>query len=362
MKISKEIIEAFFAQQCTPEEAKRVRDYLSENPDELEKYLPASDWGSADVRSLLPESFWKKQWEKIQAGKNRSNVIVMFRKVAVAAILVLSIGAAVFYFTQRSGNDSEVIAEVEPEFKTLTNQQGAVQRFTLSDGSAVELSPEASLTFKEGFEKASQDIVLKGEAVFSVAKDSTRPFTVYSGNISTTALGTKFKVIYWNDGTKTRVHLYEGKVLVKSAQATNKKESYLLPGDVLSYHANMVRVSKGDDLKEAVGSKDAFAGGRRNEDGEAKQAEISKKQNTNSEKKILVPNWYRFEKESVANVFEQLSDLYNVRIDYDAEALQHKYFIGRFEKEKTIDHILKTIADLNHLKVEKIDERHFIIK
>lgn len=360
MQISKEIIEAFFAHQCTPEEAQKVSDYLNANPDELEKYLPVAEWDSADVKSLLPETFWKKQWERIKPENRRSKVVVMMKRVAVAAILILAIGTSVFYFTQKPVTPPATIVQAHDDFKTITNNNSTNQLVHLSDGSDVELLPNATITYKDGFEATSRDIVLEGEAVFSVAKDKSRPFTVYSGNISTTALGTKFRVTHWGDGAKTQVHLYEGKVVVKSTNAKNKKETQLLPGDLLSYSNNIINVTKNQTELATKTTK------------ERKEAEVDventkkvdevKSINKNATGAAVIPQWYRFDKESLANVFDQLAALYNVKIEYNAEVLQNKYFIGKFEQNKTIDKILKTIAELNHLQVEKIDDDHYKIK
>lgn len=360
MHVSEELIRDFFAHRCTPEEASEVSDYLNANPGALEKYLPVADWESADVHSLLPEAFWNKQWERIRPRKNRNKVVVIMRRVAVAAVLLLAIGVSVFYLAQKSAQQTEPVAELQADFKTITNDNGNVQTVSLPDGSVAKLSPRASLTFKEGFEKNSRDIVLNGEALFSVVKDSSRPFTVYSGNISTTALGTIFKVVHWGNGTETQVHLYEGKVLVRSEHATNKKESYLAPGDLLSYSDNIINV-----IREG---KEIVAGARKGESkpgtvdaGTESSANVKSPVRTEREN-VIIPKWYRFEKESVANVFDQLAALYDVKIDYDAEALKHKYFIGKFEQNNTIDNILKTIAELNHLQVEKAGESHYKIK
>lgn len=359
MNISKELIQAFFSHQCTPEEAQKVADYLKANPDVAEEYLPVQDWKESNLQTLLPETFWDKQWGGIKKSENRGRVVMLLKRVAVAAILLLAVGASIFYFNESVTQPRPEISETTQEFKTITNNHDDVLGVSLSDGSFVELSPGAAITYKDGFETASRDVVLKGEAVFSVAKDKDRPFTVYSGNISTTALGTKFRVVYDGNSAKTKVYLYEGKVVVKSAQAKNKKESYLMPGDMLSYNDNIVKVTRE--------GKELIAVAQKADGNKISVLPMDKKEEVKSVHQIsgqitAIPNWYRFEKESVANVFDQLASLYNVKIEYDVEKLQNKYFIGRFEKDKTIDHILKTIAELNHLKVEKVDEGHFIIK
>lgn len=362
MHINEELIRAFFLHQCTPAEAQKVRDYLEANPQEMEKYLPAGEWESADVKALLPDGFWDRQWEAILLRKNKPGIAVLLRRVAVAAVFLIAIGLSILYFVQKPSQSRVTITEAVPDFTTVTNTNKAVQIVYLPDSSVAELQPEAAITYKDGFEKTSRTIVLKGDAVFNVAKDRNRPFTVYSGNISTTALGTKFRVVYQGNGRQTKVHLIEGKVVVKVVNDASKKESYLLPGDLLSYGNNIVSVTR---ATEGIAvEKHQQAGHSNLQDAVVNKANADAP--ARAERKasgtVVIPQWYRFEKESLANVFDQLASLYNVKIEYDAGALKNKYFIGKFEQDKTIDKILITIAGLNHLEVEKIDDSHFRIK
>lgn len=363
MQISKELIEAFFLHQCTPEEAQKVVDYLKANPGEVENYLPVEEWQTSGNMTLLPQEFWNRHWDAIQSGNARGRMVRTLKRISIAAIFLIALGISVFYFVQKPSISESKTADISEDFKTDENKTQSMQSLTLLDGSVVELAPKASITYKNGFGKASRDIVLKGEATFNVAKDSMRPFTVYSGNISTTALGTIFKVVYWEDGSKTKVLLYEGKVVVKSAKGVNKRESYLLPGDVLSYQDNLVEVSSGRELKKYSKDEEVLAEtSPAHTEANQKPVNVPTAKSKNGESKVLIPNWYRFEKESLPNVFEQLAALYNVKIDYYEALLEHKYFIGKFERKETIDNILKTIANLNNLRVEKIDDSHFVIK
>src|SRR5690606_20247950 len=76
----------------------------------------------------------------------------------------------------------------------------------------------------------------------------------------------------------------------------------------------------------------------------------------------VVPTWYQFEKESLSNVFDQLAAIYNVEISYTKKDLENKYFIGKFEDTRSINAVLETIAEINDLKVERVDATHYTIK
>jgi hypothetical protein len=62
-------------------------------------------------------------------------------------------------------------------------------------------------------------------------------------------------------------------------------------------------------------------------------------------------NWYMFNDQELADVFDQLSIIYNVEIQYSSSDLRNKYFIGKLDKHDSLNEILKDIALLNHLSV-----------
>lgn len=71
---------------------------------------------------------------------------------------------------------------------------GESQELTLSDGTRVVMHPSSRLMYPEQFTGRTRDVSLEGEAYFVVAKDAQHPFTVHTGNVQTTVLGTEFDV------------------------------------------------------------------------------------------------------------------------------------------------------------------------
>ena len=75
-------------------------------------------------------------------------------------------------------------------------------------------------------------------AFFKVVKDKTKPFTVFSEAIATTALGTSFTIRSFEEDSYIKVHLHTGKVVVKSTDIGHKtleKDMYLVPDNILMY-------------------------------------------------------------------------------------------------------------------------------
>jgi transmembrane sensor len=80
---------------------------------------------------------------------------------------------------------------------------------------------------------------LTGEALFIVAPDSSRPFRVFTHDLSVTALGTTFNVRAVDGESESKVVLTEGKVRVDAATATD----VLNPGEEIVFKTKERRLA-----------------------------------------------------------------------------------------------------------------------
>lgn len=99
---------------------------------------------------------------------------------AIAAVMVLGIGGALWLIRENSGIRAQTGI-------------GEHRELHLADGSTVWIGADSRLRIV--MKEDARDIELeRGEAYFSVAKDPVRPFSVRAGSASVTALGTAFNV------------------------------------------------------------------------------------------------------------------------------------------------------------------------
>lgn len=99
---------------------------------------------------------------------------------------------------------------------------GQSQSIGLRDGSSVVLGPGSEIRIAYG--QTRRDIaVVSGAALFDVAKDPQRPFTVTAGALKARAIGTVFDVRF-NAGV-SRVAVAEGRVRVSYPLVVNKEPS-----------------------------------------------------------------------------------------------------------------------------------------
>ncbi len=121
-------------------------------------------------------------------------------------------------------------------YSTLIGEQRVV---ALNDGSTIEMNTECEL--EVDFTGHDRLVVLeKGEALFNVAPDESRPFIVKAGTGTVRVLGTIFAVL--RDDSETRVSVLGGRVSVTASAADAGKkaseETALLQGQELLVNAS----------------------------------------------------------------------------------------------------------------------------
>jgi len=232
------------------------------------------------------------------------------------------------------------------------NTSNKAKRFVLADSSEILLDPLSEVTWNEPFTNNKRDIVLKGRARFSVAKDKTRPFTVISGQLATTALGTQFTVTAFEQDDFITVQLYEGRVVVRPADPIHpklKSNFYLVPGEELLYSTLQNTAS----VRRFIGDNTTAKNKEHNEHSTADQPSLPVGDKG---------SWYMFNNQPLAQVFKQLEELYAVDIVYSEKDIEKMYFIGKFSKTDSVSNILKQITGLNNLTVTRQNNAYIIRK
>lgn len=103
------------------------------------------------------------------------------------------------------------VALLDRGAQTIQTARGERREISLADGSVVQIDPQTRLRIK--FDAGARQVVLeRGRAVFHVAKNPSRPFTVQADGTVVRAVGTAFGVEQRND--EIVVTVAEGKVAV----------------------------------------------------------------------------------------------------------------------------------------------------
>jgi ferric-dicitrate binding protein FerR (iron transport regulator) len=344
--LNTELIERFFKKQCTPEEAKEVAAYLKANPELLESYASMHEWNAVEGSSM-PEEFWSEVWLSIQK-KNKAKVISFrLKRIAVAACLVLLIGAAYYYlYPEKQISKPVAYVHVLPkpaqERQTLSNNSKKIKSIVLEDSSVVQLSPNSSIQYDAPFPADKREIFLEGEAKFTIAKNKKKPFTVYTEMLATTALGTIFSVKTTAQKNNIIVKLFRGKVVIHAENNSLRgwdKDVYLLPGEQMKFNAenSLLSVGKINTINN--------------------NAAVTIKKPEADSSGIL-----SFSSTALPKVMQQLSAYYNVKIQYDSTLISKMNFTGTITKRDSLTVILKAISQMNNLDLINSNNEFIISK
>ncbi|WP_198683245.1 FecR family protein [Peristeroidobacter agariperforans] len=156
-------------------------------------------------------------------------------RAAAAALVLLMAGVGTFVLR----DDAPAASLYEKGAADYVTRRGEKLDVTLPDGSALTLNTETDLDVVFDGRRRTVE-VLRGQAFFNVAKDSSRPFVVVAGGKQIVAVGTAFDVRL--DQGRVEVQLVEGHVVVENAEpagsasppARDSRESvHLNPGEAL---------------------------------------------------------------------------------------------------------------------------------
>jgi transmembrane sensor len=205
------------APDCTGRDREEFEIWLRASPDHWRAYADAERTvrrfdclleNDLQLRALADEACG----EPLAAAPRRWAL-----RAAIAASLILALVAV---------SVIGVVEHAQPagHFASRADEQRDV---TLVDGSMVHLDVGSEIVVSIS-DRSREVTLMRGRALFDVAKDPERPFTVAAGETRTTALGTRFQV--QSNDESVVVLLTEGSVSV----AEGAWEGRLTPGEQLS--------------------------------------------------------------------------------------------------------------------------------
>ncbi len=125
------------------------------------------------------------------ARRNRRRAWV--RRLAIAASVLVTAGAGTMLLRPDAARQAYRDARDTLAGNVYTTEIGQRSTVTLDDGSILTLNTDSRVSVR--YEPGLRSVTLeRGQALFKVAKDRTRPFVVDAGGRQVTALGTEFDV------------------------------------------------------------------------------------------------------------------------------------------------------------------------
>jgi transmembrane sensor len=173
---------------------------------------------------------------------------------AAAALIILALGTALWIIVPRTSFELPSFAWLKGEApgssaRTYTTKKGDRLIFTLDDGSQVTLNTETELSVS--FSKKYRTVRLsRGQALFEVAKDSSRPFVVQTKDHRFIAVGTAFDVHIEADQVK--VTMLEGTVRAESIEPSSQIQTTVTAGEQLNTYEHAINYVHRVDAERAT--------------------------------------------------------------------------------------------------------------
>ena len=185
--------------------------YFEQNPSR-------EKWDSKEAWSRLHEKLESDGLLEDQTVRETRGTFTPLLRIAASIVLILAIGIPALYFG--------VIRDQAGDFTKTYLAEGSMATVDLPDGSRIYLNKGSEVSYSKAF-KNQRAVSLKGEAFFEVMSDPQNPFTVHSGEMRLSVVGTSFNVKQEEGLSKVEVYVKTG--LVKVSVENTDQFIYLEP-------------------------------------------------------------------------------------------------------------------------------------
>lgn len=316
----------------TQEELSRLMEkYFAGNATEAEKKLLDDWYNTFDEKDLtvrvqkdapyteemLEEKMKQRLQRSLRSNDKQNNRGNSFRLYAAAAAVLFAI-ASIFLYKTLSGRGDYILTTKKTERRFIQ----------LPDGTKVWLNADSKLSYANSFNVNDRNVTLTGEAFFDVAHDTSKPFIIHSGSLTTRVLGTAFN-IHAYPGEASSVTVIRGRVEVKDAK---EHVTILTPNKQMKYVT-------GNTTQPTV------------------LKDVKAEQYLSWTKGQL-----EFTDERFTEIAATLERQFNVTIDFKSNALQRCTFTASFEKDASLWRVLNLLSQINQTTFSvSSDSTHIMI-
>lgn len=208
-------------------------------------------------------------------------------------------------------------------YNTITVPKGGQYQLRLADGTRVWINAASSLRFPAVFNSGERNVELTGEAYFEVAKNASMPFHVKAKALDIQVLGTYFNINAYDDEAFIRTTLIEGSVKLLSAGQSRKLD----PGQQASTNGHdQIRILNNVDLEEVLAWKNGL---------------------------------FHFNSADVEIILKQAARWYNVEFEY-SDTIKER-FTGQIPRNVNLSQLLKILESTGKVHFT-IQGRKVIVK
>lgn len=251
--------------------------------------------GALPKQRINVEERWQKfkqqHFDQPQTSTKTIKPYSSYLKIAAAVLLFVGLGLSFLWF---SGST------------VYKSGKGERQQVLLADGTYVTLVNQANLTVPRVFNWKNRKLELEGEALFKVAKNQEKPFTIIGIKTNTQVLGTAFRLCTSNQ--QNFIEVSEGKVAYWIKETNDSV--VLLKGDAATVVHNKIEQQQLLSLNADAWLKGTFT----------------------------------FNKTPLPKVLAQLQDYYNFNLKVKEFTNLNCAFTGVFTDSQTKEEVIEELA------------------
>ncbi|SHM90829.1 FecR family protein [Mucilaginibacter sp. OK098] len=148
-------------------------------------------------------------------------LLIYNRYLQAAAVILVAFGIVLFKYQHTATKKASVIS-----YTLISVPKGEKKNLLLADGSTVFLNSGSAIRIPSNYNVKSREVSLSGEAYFEVKHNAAKPFTIHSGKLLITDLGTAFDVKAYPEDREIHVAVESGKVQVGKNKPNGQFELY----------------------------------------------------------------------------------------------------------------------------------------
>jgi ferric-dicitrate binding protein FerR (iron transport regulator) len=313
--MDKELLHRYVEGNVTAEEVDAVVAWLDADDANVREYMAH--------HKLYDISLWNHPEEKEYRKRKKPALLIhrfIVEMIKVAAVFAIA-WLAFHYLKSHDGKPENKAGNVA--WQTVYVPAGQRAEVTLSDGSHIWLNAQSRLSYPSTFADGQREVLLEGEAYFTVQSDAQHPFIVNTPNIDVRALGTEFNVMAYNRDSTFEISLLKGTV------------------ELLSDMRNPVRMN----VKTSVEWKD----------GQFRTRPIPN------------PDYFRWQEglicvhnEPVGDILRKLERYFDVRIEIKRKNIVNYRYSGKFRTSDGVDQVLRVLQLEHRFIYERDSEQNLI--
>lgn len=304
-----QLIEQFGHNDYSPATQKKVQRWLADDEHAEEKREALNKlWEQAGEQEMprgMQQSIRRMQQNlgmQPEADNKKRIQLFIWRAAAIFLLAVSSI--SIYLLLEKDRPQKDLLECYIPTAE--------IRELTLPDGTCVMLNSKSTLLYPEEFTGDTRSVYLVGEANFKVKPDKRHPFIVKANDFQVTALGTEFNINAYPENNELIAILLEGSVKV---DFNNLMSNVILkPNEQLAYNK---KTKKGSLHLPEMEDVTAWQRGE-----------------------LVFSNMY------LEDIFTNLERKFPYTLVYSPNSLKENTYSFRFQKEVTLEEVMKIITQV----------------